>query len=101
MASDGGPRPAGKLDKGVVRQIIRPTRLVTVEQFGDNWTGGEVTAVFELTAEGAGTLLTNTATYPSRADRDAALASGMERGVDASYTHLDRLLTDHHQGAQR
>lgn len=87
--------------KGVVRQIIRPTRLVTVELFDDNWTGGEVTAVFELTADGAGTLLTNTATYPSRADRDAALASGMERGVDASYTHLDRLLTDHNQGAQR
>jgi hypothetical protein len=68
--------------------------------------GGEVTAVSELTANGAGTLLTNSATYPSRADRDAALASGMEHGVDASYTHLDHLLTDHHhtgqdQGAKR
>lgn len=96
-----GPNGQSMTAKGVVRQIIRPTRLVTVELFDDNWTGGEVTAVFELTADGAGTLITNTATYPSRADRDAALASGMERGVDASYTHLDRLLTDHNQGAQR
>jgi len=95
-----GPDGQSMTAKGVVREIRRPTRLVTVEQFDDNWTGGEVTAVTELSAAGAGTLLTNTGTYPSRADRDAALASGMERGVAASYTHLDRLLTDHHQGAQ-
>ena len=91
-----GPNGQSMTAKGVVRQIIRPTRLVTVELFDDNWTGGEVTAVSELTVDGAGSLLTNTATYPSRAARDAALASGMERGVDASYTHLDRLLADHH-----
>ena len=95
-----GPHGQSMTATGVVEQIIRPTRLVTVELFDDNWTGGEVTAVFELTADGAGTLLTNTATYPSRSDRDAALASGMERGVHASYTHLDRLLADH-QGARR
>ena len=96
-----GPNGASMAAKGVVRQIIRPTRLVTVEIFDDNWTGGEVTAATELTVDGAGTLLTNTGTYPSRADRDAALASGMEHGVDASYTHLDHLLTDQHQAAQR
>ena len=96
-----GPNGQSMAAKGVVRQIIRPTRLVTVELFDDNWTGGEVTAVYELTADSAGTLLTNTATYPSRADRDAALASGMEGGVEAGYAHLDRLLADHHQGAQR
>jgi len=95
-----GPDGQSMTAKGVVREIRRPTRLVTVELFDDNWTGGEVTAVTELTAAGAGTLLTNTGTYPSRADRDAALASGMERGVAASYTHLDRLLADYHQGAQ-
>jgi uncharacterized protein YndB with AHSA1/START domain len=96
-----GPNGRSMAAKGVVRQIIRPSRLVTVELFDDNWTGGEVTAVVELTADGAGTLLTNTATYPSPADRDAALASGMELGVEAGYTHLDRLLSDHQQGAQR
>ena len=57
-----GPNGQSMSAKGVVRQIIRPTRLVTVELFDDNWTGGEVTAVSELTAEGAGTLLTNTGT---------------------------------------
>ena len=90
---------------GVVRHIIRPTRLVTAELFDDNWTGGEVTAVTELTTHADRTLLTNTASYPSRANRDAALASGMERGMAASYVHLDRLLAgqhdaDHHEGDQ-
>jgi uncharacterized protein YndB with AHSA1/START domain len=95
-----GPNGRSMSAKGVVRQIIRPTRLVTVEFFDDNWTGGEVTAVVELTVVGGGTLLTSTASYPSRTDRDAALASGMEKGVAAGYAHLDRLLIDHHQGAQ-
>jgi uncharacterized protein YndB with AHSA1/START domain len=89
-----GPKGRAMSAEGVVRQIIRPTRLVTVERFDDNWTGGEVTAVTELTPNGAGTLLTNTATYPSRAARDAALASGMERGLAAGYQHLDRLLAE-------
>ena len=91
-----GPDGQSMSAKGVVRQIIRPTRLITVEIFDDNWTGGEVTAVFELAAAGSGTLLTNTGTYPSRADRDAALGYGMGEGVAASYTHLDRLLSDQH-----
>ncbi len=102
-----GPDGQQMTAKGVVRQIIRPARLVTVELFDDNWTGGEVTAVSELAASGSGTLFTNTATYPSRADRDAALASGMERGVAAGYAHLDRLLDgqlhadQHHPGHRR
>jgi len=96
-----GPNGQSMAAKGVIRQIVRPTRLVTVEIFDDNWTGGEVTATTELTDDGAWTLLTNTGTYPSRTDRDAALASGMEHGVDASYTHLDHLLTDQHQAARR
>ena len=46
-----GPNGQSMTAKGVVREIIRPTRLVTVELFDDNWTGGEVTAVIELTAD--------------------------------------------------
>ncbi len=87
-----GPTGQSMAAKGVVREIIRPQRLVTAEVFDDNWTGGEVTAVCELTTGGAGTLLTTTATYPSRAARDGALDSGMERGLAAGFTHLDRLL---------
>lgn len=77
---------------GVVLEIDPPNRLVTKEVFDDSWTGGEVTAVTELAADGSDTVLTNTATYPSRAARDAALATGMEHGTEAGYVQLDRLL---------
>ncbi len=87
-----GPNGQSMAAKGVVREIVRPSRLVTAEVFDDNWTGGEVTAVYELTTDGSGTLLTTTATYPSRAARDGALDSGMKRGLAAGYHHLDRLL---------
>lgn len=87
-----GPDGQTMTAEGTIRQIDPPKRLVTVERFDDDWTAGEVTSVFELAAHGAGTVLINTATYASRAARDAALASGMEHGMEASYAHLDRLL---------
>lgn len=89
-----GPEGRSMTAAGVVLEITPPSRLVTKEQFDDNWTGGEVVAVTELAADGGDTVLTNIATYPSRSARDAALASGMERGVQAGYAHLDRLIAE-------
>lgn len=89
-----GPHGESMSAQGVIQQIAPPTLFVTTEQFDDNWTGGEVISMFELAVDGTGTVLTNTATYTSQAARDAALGSGMKRGVEASYSHLDRLLTD-------
>lgn len=88
-----GPAGERMAAEGVVHEILRPERLVVTECFDDDWTGGEVLSVFELVVEGAGTRLAHTATYVSEGARDEALASGMERGVEASYDHLDRLLT--------
>ena len=45
-----------------------------------------------LTEQGDKTLLTLTVHYPSKEARDATLASGMERGVAASYDRLAELL---------
>lgn len=89
-----GPSGEHMTAEGVFREIVHPERFVTTELFDDNWTGGEVVSVFELTADDDMTVLTNTATYTSRAARDAALESGMEHGVEASYAHLDRLLAN-------
>jgi uncharacterized protein YndB with AHSA1/START domain len=96
-----GPDGESMTAEGVIQQIARPARLVVTERFDDNWTGGEVTSVFELAGDGDGTVLTNTSTYTSRSARDAACASGMERGVEASYAHLDRVLADQTQGVGR
>lgn len=89
-----GPNGQTMAATGVIQEISPPDRLVTAERFDHNWTGGEVISVTELAADGRGTVLTNTGTYPSRSARDAALATGMKHGVDAGYAHLDRLLAD-------
>jgi uncharacterized protein YndB with AHSA1/START domain len=45
-----------------------------------------------LTEQGGKTVLRLTVLYPSKEARDATLASGMERGVAASYDRLAELL---------
>ena len=42
--------------------------------------------------QGAATALTITQTYNSKEDRDGALASGMDQGMEACYQQLDALL---------
>ena len=45
-----------------------------------------------LTESGGRTTVTNQVVYPSKEARDAALTSGMQRGVEASYARLDEHL---------
>lgn len=40
--------------------------------------------------DGAGTLMTMRMTLPDRATREAMLSTGMERGMEASYTRLEK-----------
>ena len=77
---------------GVYREIVRPERTVHVEKYDEAWYPGEavVTGTFDE-REGA-TTFTMTVTYESRAARDTALQSGMERGITASYARLADLL---------
>ncbi|WP_285115157.1 SRPBCC domain-containing protein [Leifsonia sp. fls2-241-R2A-40a] len=89
-----GPGGRSMAAAGVVEQLAPPTRLVTVERFEDDWTGGDVTSVITLSGDVESTLLTATSTHVSRAARDTALASGMERGVEAGYVRLDGLLAE-------
>jgi uncharacterized protein (TIGR03086 family) len=94
-----GPNGERMTANGVFREITYPERLVTTEQFDDDWTGGEVVSVSELVADDGTTVLRHTATYTSRSARDAALESGMKHGVEASYAHLDDVLADHDRNA--
>jgi uncharacterized protein YndB with AHSA1/START domain len=77
---------------GGYREIVRPERIVHVEKYDEAWYPGEalVTETF-VEREGA-TTFTMTVTYESRAARDTALESGMERGIAASYDRLAEVL---------
>lgn len=67
-------------------RTITPERIVHTERFGDE--ESLVTITFE--AEDAGTLLTMTLRFATPEARDAALATGMADGVEASYARMER-----------
>jgi len=79
---------------GVYREIVRPERVVRNEIFELGGAGvlGEQLATLVLTEQDGNTMLTVTVLYPSKEARDATIASGMERGVKASYDLLEVLL---------
>jgi len=88
---------------GVYREVSPPGprgrtgRLVRTEtmEFADIC--GESLVTLELSEKTVGrtarTDLTLTILFKSKADRDAALASGMEHGVSAGYNRLEELVT--------
>ena len=76
---------------GVYREIEPPARVVNTE----NWGGDYPETINTLTlAEIDGrTTMTTTVRYPSKAARDAAIATGMTEGASMSYDGLDAYLT--------
>jgi uncharacterized protein YndB with AHSA1/START domain len=77
---------------GVYREIRAPERLVTTERFDQAWYPGEGVGTLVLLEQGGRTTLTLTMLYVSREAREAALKSGMEQGVAASYDRLAELV---------
>ncbi|MGE0479620.1 MAG: SRPBCC family protein [Phycisphaerae bacterium] len=79
---------------GVYREVVPQQRLVRTEkfEFGCQPQAGEQLGTMEFVEQGGGTLVTITVVYPSKDARDAALASGMERGMSAGYDKLEALL---------
>lgn len=71
---------------GVYQEIVPGERLVSTESWGGHWPDTLNTLV--LSEAGGRTTITNTVRYPTREARDAALASGMARGVEASHDRL-------------
>ena len=73
---------------GEYRGINRPGRIVHTEFFGE----GESLVTSSITAKGETTTLTMTMRFASRAERDAALETGMADGVAVSYDRLEETL---------
>lgn len=83
---------------GRYREIVRPERIVRTERFagtGRSSTplGSETVGTLTLSEEDGWTTVTTTVLYPSAQARDAALKSGMTRGVAANTDRLAALLS--------
>lgn len=75
---------------GEYRDVGPPDRLVHTECWGEGWPETLVTHV--LTEKDGVTTLAATMLYPSKAERDRALATGMSDGAAMSYDRMDGLL---------
>jgi len=75
---------------GAYQEIAPPERLIATEMFDSAGEASLVTS--ELAEHGGRTTLTTTIFYPSKAVRDAMLATDMAAGMEASYARLDGLL---------
>src|SRR5918992_1986522 len=73
---------------GVYREVVPPERLVATESFDESWYPGEALVTTVLVEQAGKTTVTSTVRYESREARDAALKSGMERGVAEGYDRL-------------
>jgi uncharacterized protein YndB with AHSA1/START domain len=69
-------------------------RMVHTEtmKLGTGETVVSLVETHEFTETGAATQMRITQTYKSKADRDGALASGMDQGMEACYQQLDALV---------
>jgi uncharacterized protein YndB with AHSA1/START domain len=75
---------------GEFREIDRPNRIVHVERFDEDWAGGEQSEVTTVFEEKAGrTTMTMTIRFSSKEVREAAMATGMTDGMNASYDRLE------------
>jgi uncharacterized protein YndB with AHSA1/START domain len=77
---------------GVYREIVRPERIVHTEQFDQPWYPSESLITTSFAEEDGRSTVTMTQRFDSREVRDAALESGMEHGVAASYDRLAVIL---------
>lgn len=77
---------------GEFLELEPPKRIVHVERMHlpDPTPDNHVETRFE--ADGDGTLMTMRMTLPNETTRAAMLATGMERGMEASYVRLDGML---------
>jgi uncharacterized protein YndB with AHSA1/START domain len=76
--------------RGVYREIIPPSRIVTTESWGGDWP--ETVNTLELFEQNGKTTLQLTILYPTMEARDAALKTGIEAGIGMSYARLDKTL---------
>jgi uncharacterized protein YndB with AHSA1/START domain len=79
---------------GTYREIVLGKRIVHVENFDESWYPDDCTITTTVDEHDGGTTLTMTMEFVSREARDAALESGMDTGVAASYDRLEQMLPE-------
>lgn len=87
-----GPDGAELAWGGVYREVVVPERVVSVEKYDQDWTGGETLGTVEFRDQGPHTLVVTTLEFVSKGARDGALKSGMAEGMGAGFDRLDALL---------
>ena len=75
---------------GVYQEIVPPERLIATESWGDDWP--ETLNTLLLSEENGKTTITQRVLYVSQAARDAALKTGMQDGMAASFDRLGAYL---------
>ncbi|PSL54521.1 uncharacterized protein YndB with AHSA1/START domain [Saccharothrix carnea] len=75
---------------GEYQEVTPWSRTVQTESWGPEWASTVNTT--EFIADGERTTVVQTMKYPSRADRDRAMETGMKDGADISYERLDAYL---------
>ncbi|MGO9338495.1 MAG: SRPBCC family protein [Terracidiphilus sp.] len=79
---------------GVFREIVSPKLLVATEN--PSWHSSEALDTTTFVKESGATRMTITVLYQSIEVRDAALRSGMDRGMAMSYDRLEELMSSIH-----
>jgi uncharacterized protein YndB with AHSA1/START domain len=77
---------------GTYREIMPHERVVHAENFDQPWYPCDVLVTTVFTERDGSTTVTMTQLFDSREGRDAAIESGMEKGVAASFDRLEELL---------
>ena len=77
--------------QGVFREIERPARIVYTESMMGS---SEALQTIVLTEEDGITTMVSSLLYGSQAERDAAIATGMEEGTSQSYDRLAEVVVD-------
>jgi len=80
--------------QGVFTEVVLHERAVHTEvmALGSGQTVGSLLEQHEFAEKGNATAMRITQTYNSKDDRDGAIASGMDQGMEACYAQLDALL---------
>ena len=77
---------------GAFVEVLEPHGFTATERFEGPFDQGETLITYALADTPSGTVMTLVLRYPSQPLRDAVAASGMERGLAASFDRLARLL---------
>ena len=72
--------------RGVYKEVVPPERMVSTESWGGDWP--ETTNAVTFTEEDGRTTLAITILYPSKEAREAAMKTGMTKGMNMSYDRL-------------